>query len=397
MDRGKHTVLSAVMAALVTLVLLSVIGAFWGADRATQLFNSAPMKIFWILLAALLSAGLIFFPKELKKPGFLAMHLGCLLVIAGGMLGSRAGHALMDRLGVHKVRFVMVAMQIGDRVGKVIVDADSRQPYLADLPFEVELKDAWTEHYEPAQIVFGEITENGAKVLAEQSQAAESQPASQPSSQPSAATEESNEPPVRWQPVDWRIGQEVKIGDTGVLVKVLSYLKSARAVAASSAPEKSEENISAAADSSAHAPAVEVEISRGDVHLHRWLVAKGEHVQPMVSLAALFPGMQYPPVLALAEPAGTVKAYQSRVIIYKDGKPAAEKTISVNDPLHYGGYAIYQSSFSEMAEGTYVALAIHSDSGRTLVHAGLALLVAGAIWQFYVRPLARPWAVGRRL
>ena len=475
MTRAQRLILSAALAALIALIVLSVAGAFMGAGRAAAMFNSPVMIVFWILLAWLFMCGLVFFPRAMLRPGFVGMHVGCLLVLLGGMLGSQTGHTLLARrLGIAKVRSGSMVLAPGERTDSVTVD-DQDQRYDLALPFEVALEQAWVEHYRPAGLALNEGME--------------------------------------WQPILWMFGTRYELGKTGIALHVLQYLDSARAVPGpgmlhirdangrqidlpaeparqaaldnppltvrvenvfanlqphrqspqtstrpqtASRPSIAEafeqelipgrprnaalelsfttadgqetrtlvfyrprlhgrvppgveveydfpEPATAVADASTHAPAMEVDLAVGeDIHWRVWLVADPAWPQPTLSLWPLMDlnvrmGSTPPaglleakkPLLALMQPSGAVKAYKSRVAIYQDGRKAAEKTLAVNDPLHYGGYDLSLFSYHSAADGMYVVLAVHSDTGLWLVYAGFALLAAGMVWQFYVGPVVR--------
>jgi len=94
MRTGRQIILWLVRVAIVVLAVLSIVGAFLGADRAKDLFNSAPLIAYWFVLAALLAAGFVFFKRLIRSPAALGMHLGSLLVLVGAMWGSEAGHAV---------------------------------------------------------------------------------------------------------------------------------------------------------------------------------------------------------------------------------------------------------------------------------------------------------------
>jgi hypothetical protein len=79
------------------LAILSVFGAFCGAEKAKLFFNSIPLGVYWYGLALLLVAGFVEFPVLPRKPGLFMIHAGCLLILAGSMLGSQTGHRLCER------------------------------------------------------------------------------------------------------------------------------------------------------------------------------------------------------------------------------------------------------------------------------------------------------------
>ena len=84
----------ASLAAIATLIVLSIVGAFLGAEAAGRMFNSWPLAVGWFALAALLVGALALYPSLIRRGGPLAMHLGMLAVLAGGMWGAPAGHKL---------------------------------------------------------------------------------------------------------------------------------------------------------------------------------------------------------------------------------------------------------------------------------------------------------------
>ena len=104
MTRVKRAVLWAALIAIVLLVVLSIYGAFLGAERARAFFNSLPLAVYWFALIALLVAGFIAFRRLLQTPSLLLMHLGSILVLLGALWGSNGGHALAKRVfGVDKI------------------------------------------------------------------------------------------------------------------------------------------------------------------------------------------------------------------------------------------------------------------------------------------------------
>jgi hypothetical protein len=110
--------------------------------------------------------------------------------------------------------------------------------------------------------------------------------------------------------------------------------------------------------------------------------------------------MAHPPMIpdiALVKPQGQEKSFTSHVAVVAEGTPVAEKDIQVNNPMHYGGYHFYQTSYG-LDPGTgnpYTVLAITSDSGLLTVFAGFILLILGTLWHCWLRP-AWAYVAGRR-
>ncbi|MGA2192094.1 MAG: cytochrome c biogenesis protein ResB [Nitrospirota bacterium] len=83
-----------------------------------------------------------------------------------------------------------------------------------------------------------------------------------------------------------------------------------------------------------------------------------------------------------AEP--VIKNLASSVRITGDGKELCREVITINSPLKFGGYTIYQTAYSRDPRGRYYSgFEIVKDPGLPLVWAGFALLLAGLILSFY--------------
>jgi len=83
---------------------------------------------------------------------------------------------------------------------------------------------------------------------------------------------------------------------------------------------------------------------------------------------------------------GAVRNYNSHVLVVTDGQEVTGKVISVNHPLHYGGYHFYQFACDPQGRA-YTVLLVRSDSGLGLVLAGFGFLCVGVVWCCWGRPL----------
>ena len=130
---------------IMLLLVLSIVGAFYGAEKASQFFNSLPLIVYWLVLMTFLVAGLITFRRLIRVPGLLLVHLGCVFILVGAIWGSEAGHRLQKKLlGIDKVPFGY--MMIYEQTAKdSIVDEDDN--VLAKLPFNIYLEDFRIEYY----------------------------------------------------------------------------------------------------------------------------------------------------------------------------------------------------------------------------------------------------------
>jgi hypothetical protein len=132
--------------AISQLIILSIIGAFFGAEKAKLLFNSPPLIILWFILLFLLIAGIFSYPKLIKSPGLFMMHLGGIFILIGGMTGSQLGIKLTNRLfNQHKFPAGFMAIYQGQTENKVIIE-DPLEQY-KQLPFDIKLRDFRIEYY----------------------------------------------------------------------------------------------------------------------------------------------------------------------------------------------------------------------------------------------------------
>lgn len=84
-----------------------------------------------------------------------------------------------------------------------------------------------------------------------------------------------------------------------------------------------------------------------------------------------------------------IKDYISNLQVFNGGNMVAEKKIRVNDPLHYGGYTLYQSSYREEDDLSWTVLEVKKDPGVSFVYTGFSVLIVGMTIIFYINPLLR--------
>lgn len=85
---------------------------------------------------------------------------------------------------------------------------------------------------------------------------------------------------------------------------------------------------------------------------------------------------------------GTMRAMQySSHVEATDSIHNIEQTISMNNPLKFGGYTIYQASFQEDETGQPIAsvFSINQDPGRWIKYIGCLIFSLGTVWLFYQR------------
>ncbi len=135
-----------VLTLVTALIVLSIYGAFVGAERASELFNSVPMQIFWFLITIAFAASLVLFPSLVKRPSLLLIHLGCIGILAGSIWASQTGHEIQKKLfGIDKVHSGRMLVYEGHKINKVLM---SGHEGVFELPFALGLNDFWMELYD---------------------------------------------------------------------------------------------------------------------------------------------------------------------------------------------------------------------------------------------------------
>jgi hypothetical protein len=347
----RRTLPWAGLAFIAALIVLSVTGAFLGPQRAAELFTSVPLAAVWAVLAAATAAGVLLFPKMRRSPGLLFMHLGWALVIVAGLWGSDAGHRLEQRLGrPKKVRQGCMVLFSAEKTGFVFADDLSR--VLAELPFAVELKEFRVEYYyDDGQWDLGY----------------------------NVAADKDKEPAAG--KLAWQLDKPVRIPHTDIDLRVHELTKE---------PGKLPK---IAGRRPLRASAV-LETTRGERSSTGLLAVEEGSFRSELPLAHLFPDKAAwlaagSPRIFLAGPPQQPKSYKADVAVITDGREVARKVIEINRPLHYGGYHFYQTDSFDKRACRYTVLSVRSDSGLRAAYAGMALLLAGALWHFYLAPAAK--------
>lgn len=337
---------------LAVLTVLSIAGAFIGAERAKVMFTSPPMVAYWVALLVLLLAGFVVFPKLVRRPGLLAAHFGTVLIVFGAMAGSQAGHDAGARIfGRAKVPLSYMIIAEGQD-SSVLMDANLAER-MGDLPFAIRLNRFWIEHYPPEGKNW--ILQWVAWV-----------PADANTGQPQEVLEGQ---------LPWEVGSDMEVPYTQARVNIVGL-----DAAANGQPRlKVRLNIEGRSRETVIEPAPGQLMKSLSVTEALGLSA-GEQAADEVRL--LF-----------REPEGDVRDYKSDLSVLKDGNEVARKVIEVNDPLHYGGYHFYQNAY-RIDQEQYTILGVVSDTGLELVYAGFVLLCGGVFYQFWLEPIVA--AIRRR-
>ena len=315
-----------VMGVIVLLIGLSIYGAFIGAKRAQEFFNSIPVSVYWGAFLALLVVGLIVFNRLIHAGGLLLMHVGCVLILIGGMWGSQVGHNAQSRLfGIDKIKSGQMVIYEGESQNLVMVEGMGERQKLG---FMVRLKDFRMEYYKPGKVI--------------------------------AAAKDGR----TWE-FDAEPGSEFDLGGDLGTVKVVKVYERFRYLMEEGRKEAVE------APSGGLNPAVEVVITDSD----------GSSATRYVFEQSLSHQYKQDKVTFIYH--RTISDYISDLEVVEEGHVVAAKSIEVNHPLAYGGYDFYQSSYDAKA-GRYTVLSVTSDTGLAAVYAGFAMLCVGAFYHFWL-------------
>jgi hypothetical protein len=139
------------LALLGVLIVLSVVGAFLGAEAASSMFNAPILAGVWVLLVLVLLAGGVAMGIR-RRLGLSAVHLGAALVIVGGMWGSQGGHELRSRLTRNVGPREGYMLLHEGRAGQLLLEKLVVGDHVAYMPFDqlpcrVELTDADVHYY----------------------------------------------------------------------------------------------------------------------------------------------------------------------------------------------------------------------------------------------------------
>ncbi|MBN2313039.1 MAG: cytochrome c biogenesis protein ResB [Sedimentisphaerales bacterium] len=330
MNKFRREVMWAALTLIILLTVFSIYGAFIGAARAGAFFNRIPLAIYWMAFAILLIVAFVVFPRLIRVPGLLLMHAGCILVLAGGMWGSRAGHEFQKRfLGIEKIRTGRMIVYEGHSDNRVFQDENQFEI----LPFSIGLKDFRIEYYEPAYLEIETSPGQNLKIPAE-------------------------------------AGREFELGggrETGKIVRAFENFKMSI---------ENGQRVAFDDPRPGSNPALEIEMTDPN----------GEATtQYVFSLMPGFGHTQSQVKLTYHRPANRmISDYVSELEVVRDGQVVAEKDIEVNHPLHYGGYHFYQQSYDDQA-GQFTILSVYSDTGLKMVFIGYWALCIGIFWHLWLR------------
>ena len=400
-NKFRRGVLWVALSLILLLIFLSIYGAFLGAERAKNFFSSLPLAVYWIALTALLIVGVVMFHRLVRVPALGLIHVGCILILAGSICGSQAGHKLQKKLfGIDKVPTGQMTIYEGYSKNHVVLE--NRYQILlfsAEPKFQSDLDNSsisqeLRQEFEENQIPLSEQAtvsfepRDGIWVITDKLKLY-------------SVRKEYGRlniyDPIRELPFhvrlkdfqleyykpdylqiqsgqgkNWRIpveiGREIPLGEDFGTIKVVRQFESFKI--------KVENGQSVPYDdpNSPPNPALEVQLKslQGDV-VTRYVFER-------------FPGHVHPDDKLYLRYQRVISDFISKLQIIENNQVVAEKNIEVNHPLYFGGYHFYQADYDHRA-GQYTVLMVVSDTGLNFVYAGYAMLCIGLLWHFWLKHL----------
>lgn len=311
------------------LAFLSVYGAFIGAGKAQQFFNSMPLTVYWFAFTILLVISFYVFPRFRRQPGLLLMHLGGVLIIAGSMYSSQGGHEIQRKFfNIDKIYKGNMMIDEGTGSNRVLVGEETYK----ELSFTIRLNDFRLEYYDA-----GSLT-----VWVDESSV--------------------------WSGIA-TLDQPIKLpGKYGTIIP----LKKFNNLQVSTVDGKMQ-TVDAGGPGSN--PALYVLVKRVDG-------SEGKHY-----IYENFAAHSREDAFEMSY-RSSIRDYISELEVIEDGEVVLKKDIEVNDPLHYGGYHFYQSEYRTYGDGTFATvLSVTSDSGLYVVYTGFVFLCLGIMYHLWIRPV----------
>lgn len=195
----------------------SIHGALLGPEAAKEFFNSPLLIAFWFLLLGVLVAGTLLSPGIFKRPASLLMHVGPMLIIVGSMLNSNIGHRVGARMpwlfDANRVPVAQMQIPVG-RMANFLTTAKGEEK---DLPFALYLREFLIDYYPPRD---SEKT-NTWQLWVQTIERAQND-------------EDSHQVNLE---IPWELDKEIPVPHTGVTLKVLEYIPSARPVFSGNLPD----------------------------------------------------------------------------------------------------------------------------------------------------------------
>lgn len=312
--------------------LLSIYGAFLGSGRAAEFFQSAPVGLFWFLWVFFLSAYFFLSPRAWTDPFLSMIHLGVLLVFAGGLWGSPKSIMLRNRMGgcslIPKGFLVLSEQQEDCRV------YNSQGQEVGRLPFELYLEKFDTFFYDHPRFVILDKTRPEFYCAA---------------------------------PVEL---EKSIVLEGGVQIEVIQHFRNLQIVFEAGKPAGKE----GPPDHFNPGYLIRLQAPHGTQEYHHvWQRMRAPRIAKN-RFEIFYQPPQWP------------RQYQSKLSIRQADHPVLTRSIEVNRPLFCKGYLFYQQSWGEDEKGRYSVIGVVHNSGLLAVFFGYGLLALGSAGHCWIQP-----------
>ena len=302
-----------------------------------RIYGSWWFILFLILFSLNLSVCLLnrFFLKRLSL-GSTVSHLSVLIILLGALIGMTQGQKGLIRISE----------------GEEVSFFKNQREEKVDLGFIIRLDDfIYREHIDPKErvLVYPVQKEDSCSIHGTAEQA-------------------KNQGPIAGIPAD--IGAESEIAGTGYKIKVMRYL-----------PDFVMDTTTKVASSRSDLPknpAIQVELKdKSGIRKTFWVFARfpDMHQSRDAHFRFVYNWVERRP-----------QDFISKVTILKGKKEIMARDIRVNEPLSFGGYTFFQSTY-DRDELRWSGLQVAKDPGVPVVYTGFILLIAGLMIIFYINPL----------
>jgi hypothetical protein len=336
MNKIRYIIIYYILIFITAIAGISVYGAFAGPYRTKLLFNSPSFVLLWLVLVIILLISLFLLGNPFRRPGLSLMLIAVICIIIGAMSGSAGGGRMMKNyFGIDKIYRGITQIYKGQTQNEILSanPEDSGNPQMnltGRLPFSIRLKDFRVEFFEPGILYI--------KTPQKES----------------------------WQ-MDATEGAKKDLGPAAGVIKILKVFKNLQL--------SMEKGKTVAYDLPQQGFNAAIQFEYRTVF--------GSTITKYVFERFENPVLPDDKIFVSYKKQG-IKNVFSDIEIIKNGRVAAEGTIKVNKPFHYGGFYIYQFDYDGQA-GQFSVLQVVSDTGLVFVYTGFVLLAIGAFWHFWLQ------------
>ncbi len=139
--RIAHYITLAIISAM---AVLSVFGAFIGAEKTQKFFDTLPAAVYFGFMILLMTTAVAAFAK-FRKPGVFLIHIGTVLILAGSVIASEKGQNICQKIFNYtkptKTQMVIYQGTASNELKGLLGNKTW------ELPFEIRLKKFIVERY----------------------------------------------------------------------------------------------------------------------------------------------------------------------------------------------------------------------------------------------------------